>query len=114
MENRKMKANKKILSIIAMTLLVASSLIAVLPNTKAQTSGSVATEVPTFLMLNVAPNPIGVGQQALVNAFMTKPPITAGFRGTGTMYEGIKVEITAPDGTKKTIDMGKSDSTGGT
>lgn len=109
-----MKANQKILSIIALALLVASSLIAALPNTKAQTDSSVATEVPTFLMLNVAPNPIGVGQQALVNAFMTKPPITAGFRGTGTMYEGIKVEVTAPDGTKKTIDMGKSDSTGGT
>lgn len=98
----------------ATILLLAVSMLATLPLSTAQDNGSVATEVPTFLMINVAPNPIGSGQEALVNAFMTKPPITAGFMGTGTMYQGIKVEVTAPDGTKKTLDMGKSDSTGGT
>jgi len=102
------------LAVIATTLLLAISMLSALPLIDAQTDGSVATEVPTFLMINVAPNPIGSGQQALVNAFMTKPPITAGFMGTGTMFEGIKVEVTAPDGTKRTLDMGKSDSTGGT
>jgi hypothetical protein len=89
-------------------------MLSALPLIDAQTDGSVATEVPTFLMINVAPNPIGSGQQALVNAFMTKPPLTAGFMGPGTMVDGIKVEVTAPDGTKRTLDMGKSDSTGGT
>jgi hypothetical protein len=102
------------LAVTITTLLLAISMLSALPLINAQTDGSVATEVPTFLMINVAPNPIGSGQEALVNAFMTKPPITAGFMGTGTMFEGIKVEVTAPDGTKKTLDMGKSDSTGGT
>jgi hypothetical protein len=102
-ENRKMqtKPKHKILSVVAMALLLASSLVAALPIAKAQLSGSVATDVPTFLMLNVAPNPIGVGQEALINAFMTKPPITAGFGGTGINYEGIKIEIIEPDGNKK-------------
>ena len=109
----KMKISK-ISVVIVMVLLLAVSTLSALPIINAQDDGSVATEVPTFLMLNVAPNPIGAGQVALVNAFMTKPPITAGFMGTGTMFEGIKVEVTKPDGTKTTIDMGKSDSTGGT
>ncbi|MCW3984318.1 MAG: PQQ-binding-like beta-propeller repeat protein [Candidatus Bathyarchaeota archaeon] len=109
----KLKISKTLATTVTILFLAMSTLSA-LPAINAQTDGSVATEVPTFLMLNVAPNPIGVGQEALINAFMTKPPITAGFRGTGTMYEGIKVEITKPDGTKATIDMGKSDSTGGT
>jgi hypothetical protein len=115
-ENRKMqtKPKHKILSVVAMALLLASSLVAALPIAKAQLSGSVATDVPTFLMLNVAPNPIGVGQEALINAFMTKPPITAGFGGTGINYEGIKIEIIEPDGNKKTITMPTSDTTGGT
>ena len=86
---------------IAMTLILAIGTLSTLPLIKAQDDGSVATEVPTFLMLNAAPNPIGAGQEALVNAFMTKPPITAGFMGTGTMYEGIKLKsqrLTEPRG----------------
>lgn len=111
----KVKLQKTKISLaFVMVLVLAISMLSTLPLSKAQDDGSVATEVPTFLMLNVAPNPIGVGQEALVNAFMTKPPITAGFMGTGTMYENIEVEVTKPDGTKMTLGPFTSDSTGGT
>jgi len=73
-----------------------------------------ALEVPTFAMLNVAPNPVGVGQTVYINAFMTRPTPTAGMANSGDQYENITVTITAPDGTKQTIGPLRSDSTGGT
>jgi hypothetical protein len=77
------------------------------------TSAADATIIPTFLEINVGPNPIGVGQTALVNVFMTKPPMTGGLGGSGTMYEKMMVEITKPDGTKASLGPFKSDTTGG-
>ncbi len=73
-----------------------------------------ALEVPTFLELNVAPNPVGVSQTAYINAFLSKPPLTAGLGGSGTMYEDITIEVTRPDGSIETFGPYTSDSTGGT
>ena len=81
-----------------------------MPISKADT----ATVIPTFLMLNVSPNPIGIGQTALLNVFLTKPPVTGGLGGSGTMYQDIKILVTHPDGTTETLGPLTSDSTGGT
>lgn len=108
-EKKKMKNKLKI--VISLILMLTMTIpLTILPITKADT----ATEIPTFLLLNVGPNPIGVGQTAQVNAFMSKPPLTAGLGGSGTMYQKITVDVTQPDGTTKTLGPFTSDGTGGT
>lgn len=99
--------NKTMIALILM-LTLAVPLVA-LSATNAQN----ATELATFLLLNVGPNPVGVGQAAQVNAFMSKPTQTAGLGGTGAMYEKITIEVTRPDGTKETLGPYTADSTGG-
>lgn len=103
----KIAKNKTMIALILMLTMVIP--LVALPATKADN----ATELPTFLLLNVGPNPVGVGQTAQVNAFMSKPPMTAGLGGSGTMYEKITIEVTRPDGTKETLGPYKSDGTGG-
>jgi hypothetical protein len=108
-EKRKMQIKNKLFTATAILLLLTMIIpIASLPTTSAD-----ATEIPTFLLLNVGPNPIGVGQDAQVNAFMSKPPMTAGLGGSGTMFKNIKIEVTKPDGSKATLGPYTSDSTGG-
>jgi len=100
---------KKMATVIAVILVLTMTVsLAALPTTNAA-----ATELPTFLLLNVAPNPIGAGQTAQVNAFLSKPPMTAGLGGSGTMYTGITIEVTKSDGSKQTLGPFTSDSTGG-
>jgi PQQ-like domain len=104
----KRMTRNKLATAIAMFLIITMAVTTVaFPPVRAQT-------IPAFLLLNVAPNPIGVGQAAEVNAFLSKPPITASLGGTGDMYTGITVEVTKPDGTKQTLGPFTSDATGGT
>jgi hypothetical protein len=64
------------------------------------------TEIPTFMSVFAAPNPIGVGQLAYVSTIFSKPlPTNHGL--LGDMHEGITIEITAPNG-KKTV-LGPAD-----
>ena len=77
------------------------------------------TELPTHLKLSVAPNPVGEGQTVSVNVFFSKPTPSAGVRGVGTIeagevYEDITVKITKPDGDEETVELAKTDQTGGT
>ncbi|MGB9841445.1 MAG: PQQ-binding-like beta-propeller repeat protein [Candidatus Bathyarchaeales archaeon] len=104
-----MKRTNKVAAAIAVVLLLAAASFAVLVS-KAQLQ---LGEVPTFLYVSVAPNPVGVGQTVYVNAFFSKPPLTAGLAGTGDMYTGVTIEVTKPDGTKQTLGPYKSDPTGG-
>ncbi len=72
-----------------------------------------AVDYPSYLEINVAPNPIGIGQTAYINVFMTKPPSTS-FMGTaGDRYQNITLVITSPDGTKQTLGPYSSDAVGG-
>ena len=102
--------NVKIKTFFALILMLTMVIpLVAFPVTKADN----ATELPTFLLLNVGPNPVGVGQTAQVNAFMSKPPMTAGLGGSGSIYEKITIEVTRPDGIKDTLGPYKSDGTGG-
>ncbi|TRO51944.1 hypothetical protein E2P61_04795 [Candidatus Bathyarchaeota archaeon] len=101
------KHKRKTTAIILMLILTTTMAIAtILPTTQAQV-------LPTFLLLNAAPNPIGVGQEVQVNAFLSKPPIGAGLGGSGVMYQDIRVEVTTPDGQTSTLGERDSDATGG-
>jgi len=102
-----MTKNRIVAAIVMFLMLTMTIAIVAFPTVGAQT-------LPTFLLINVAPNPIGIGQTAQVNAFLSKPPITAGLGGSGDMYKGITVEVTRPDGTKETLGPFTSDATGGT
>ena len=70
-------------------------------------------QVKTFMLISVSPNPVGVGQTAYVNAFLSKPPVSGGMGGDGSTFEGLTVEVTRPDGTKQTLGPYKTDETGG-
>ena len=73
-----------------------------------------AVSIPTYLLISVEPDPIGVGQTVFVNAFLSKPTPTSGMGGVGDHYEGIKIEMVQPDGTKKTLGTYTADAVGGT
>ena len=103
------KINKKIATIPLILILTISALITIIP-ARAQE----ADEFPTYLLLSVAPNPVGQNQVTYVNVFLSKPTETAGMGGTGDMYENITVEMTLPDGTTQIFGPYRSDTTGGT
>jgi len=107
MNNAKIRGNKTLYT-IALILMLTFAVFAVLPIIKA------SIEIPTFALLNVAPNPVGIGQMVYVNAFLSKPTPTAGMAGSGDQYENITIQVIRPDGTKETLGPFRSDSTGGT
>jgi hypothetical protein len=80
------------------------------PNALAQVYFPVGTKIPTYAFINVAPNPIGVGQAATVNFFLATP------METGERPTNMSVIVTYPDGTSKSLGNGNftGDQTGGT
>ena len=108
-------SNKKNLATISLiTILTISAFIAVFPAGAQFDISDGSTSIPTFLMLSAAPNPIDIGQTLYVNPFMTKPPLTGGFGGSGVTYEGIVVEVTKPNGDTVEYEMQPTDTTGET
>ena len=97
----------KIFSISLVILLIVSI------GTFATTMTAQALDIPTYLKIHVEPDPVGVGQEAFISAFMTKPTASAGMGSTGDMYTGITIEITDPDGQKTTMGPYTADTTGG-
>ncbi len=72
-----------------------------------------ALEIPTFIILSVAPDPVGVSQSVFVGAFMTKPAPTTTFV-YGDLYANVTIQIVQPDGTKETKGPYLCDTVGGT
>jgi hypothetical protein len=96
--------------------IVAASLILML--TIIMTLGTLPTtvqalEIPTYLILSVAPNPVGMNQPVYVGAFMSKPTPTASFV-YGDLYANLTIQIVRPDGTKETKGPFLGDAVGGT
>jgi len=92
---------------LLLVLTIAMTLASFLPAVQAY------EEIPTFLLLSAAPNPVGVGQTTYVNVFLSKPPPTAGLGGAGALYEGLTVEMVRPDGNKQVFGPYRSDAVGG-
>ena len=72
-----------------------------------------SVDLDTYLLINASPNPVGVGQIAYVNVFLSKPPVNAGMMGSGDKYEDITINVVRPDGTKQTLGPFTSDVVGG-
>jgi hypothetical protein len=90
---------KKTQAILAFVLILTMAALMVIIPAGAQMPDT----VPTFIQLNVAPNPVGRGQTLFINAFMTKPAVTAEVGGGGIRYENITVEMVKPDGNNYTF-----------
>jgi hypothetical protein len=101
---------KKTQAMIAFVLIVTITALTVVVPAGAQ----IPDEIPTFLQLNVSPNPVGRGQTLFINAFMTKPAVTAEVGGGGIRYEDITIKMTKPDGSTHTFGPLRGDPTGGT
>ncbi|MGA2681468.1 MAG: hypothetical protein ABSF44_06675 [Candidatus Bathyarchaeia archaeon] len=69
--------------------------------------------IPTWMEIQVSPNPVGVGQPIYMQAFLDKPTPTAGVGGVGDLYHGLAINITAPDGTVTHMGPYTADVTGG-
>jgi len=67
--------------------------------------------VPTNTYIAVSPNPVGVGQQAIITGWVNPAPPTATTDG-GDRWQGLTVTIVRPDGTQETLGPFRSNSTG--
>jgi outer membrane protein assembly factor BamB len=72
-----------------------------LPNIFTVVAHTPSWSVPTYAYLSVAPNPVGVNQQVAIMMWIDKTAPTAAGIG-GDRWQGYRIEITAPDGTKET------------
>ena len=101
------KLNKKS-AIILLTAILMLSMLVAMHSTLGQVVPPTGSHIPTYARINVAPNPIGVGQTVNVNFFLATPLETSEFPVNMTVVE------TDPDGTVKTLGPYTGDTTGGT
>jgi hypothetical protein len=98
--------NGKLIAIAISMLFVLSILMA----TNAATFPG--TKIPVWAYLQVVPDQLGVGQQALLVMWIDKPPPTA--NGIyGDRWIDMTITITKPDGSQETLGPFKSDDAGG-
>ncbi len=69
--------------------------------------------IPNYAFINVAPDPAGLGQIVTIGMWLQLIPPTAS-GATGDRWEGFKVTVTKPDGSKEFLGPFTSDDTGGT
>jgi hypothetical protein len=106
-----LRAKKSVLRVIALiTLLVASSLFAVLPLANAHTP---SWEIPTYAYVVISPNPIGANQTAFIVMWLDKPPPTAA-GAEGDRWTGFTITVTKPDGKTEKLGPFTSDATSST
>jgi hypothetical protein len=97
---------------IALAILLISSII-ICSIASAVSAHNPPQNIQTLAFLNVAPNPIGVGQTVTVNFWLNQPPPTA--NGVyGDRWNNLTVVVTNPNGTTQTLGPFSSDATGGT
>ena len=88
--------------------IVASILATPLPLASGQQSIPAGTHIATYPKINVAPNPIGVGQTVSVNFYLATPLIDS------SRPVNMTVKITDPSGQVETMGPYTGDTTGGT
>jgi hypothetical protein len=82
---------------IVLTISIGASTI-LIPNTTAHTP---AQQIPTYAYVQAVPNPVGVGQAALIYMWVDKIPDGAQL-GNSIRFQNYQLKITAPDGTVQT------------
>ena len=91
--------SKNISFLIAMILTISIGASAILiPQVNAHTP---AWQIPTFAYVQAVPNPVGVGQSALIYMWVDKIPDGAQL-GNNIRFQNYQLTITAPDGTVET------------
>ena len=103
----KMIRNKTMAILIALILMLTP--LFALPTANAHTP---AWTISTYAFINVAPNPVGVGQTAYVNFWLDKVPPTAEGHW-GMMWHNFKVTVTKPNEDTETLGPFSSDAAGG-
>jgi len=68
-------------------------------------------EIRTYAYIVASPNPVGVGQTALVVFWLDSYPPTASGAG-GDRWRNLEIEVTKPDGSKQTLGPFTSDPVG--
>jgi hypothetical protein len=106
-----MVQKSKMLTAIALILTMAVAMI--VASTSVTNAQEIPAQIPTFLLLSVAPSTVGVNQHVYINVFFSKPMLTTSLGGTGDRYENVSIVITRPDGTKETIGPKTADAVGG-
>jgi outer membrane protein assembly factor BamB len=95
---------------IAISILFVLSIVATIPQTDAALFPG--TTIPVWAYLQVVPDTVGLGQNALMVMWIDKPPPTA--NGIfGDRWIGMTIEIVKPDGGKVTLGPFMSDDAGG-
>ena len=89
-------------------LTISVPIFALMPNANAHDP---LWKMPTYTYISAAPNPIGVGQTAIIVFWVDKlPPTAAGHAGDRWFFY---VDVTKPDETKETVGPFTSDPVGG-
>jgi hypothetical protein len=94
-----MQIRKNKTAAIAIAILLSLSMVAsisLLPQASAHTP---AWNIPTYAFINVAPNPIGVGQRAVIIIWLDKLYGPDAGLGNNYRFHNYNLTITAPDGT---------------
>jgi hypothetical protein len=95
-------------------IVLTAPMIMMIGQASAQTSSPV--NLPTFLYVNAAPSPVGVGQTVYITLFFTKPVTLLNYNNfinAGSALTNLKVNIIKPDGTNQTLGPYTTDTTGG-
>jgi len=91
------------LTVLLLMFAMTISIVAI-PTAKAQAGSS----LQTYAIIGATPNPVGVGQETLIDFGITQP------LGDATQsWTGITVTVTHPDGTTETLGPFRTDATGG-
>jgi len=100
-----LKNKSKVYSVSLLLVLTIAATLVALPAANAHTP---PWNVPTYAFIVASPNPVGVGQTAVVIFWLDKLPPTAAGAG-GDRWRNLKVEVTKPNGDKQTLGPFTSD-----
>jgi hypothetical protein len=108
----KMHKLKNKTTAIVITLLLTFSMATALAIPKVNAANFPGTTIPTWAYLQVVPDQVGLGQNALMVMWIDKPPPTA--NGIlGDRWVNMTIKITDPDGVVTSLGPFKSDDAGG-
>ena len=110
----KTKTLKNKTAMILLTTLLVISMIAALKPSFGQVYFPVGTHVPSYAQINVAPNPVGIGQTVTVNMYLAVPLETSSNTLSSDRGANYTLYITDPNGVKSTYGPFTVDATGGT
>ena len=113
MKMTKMKFSKNKIAAMTISVLFVLSMTASIMIMPTASAHNPPISIPTYSFLNVAPNPIGLGQSVQVNMWLDKVPPTA--QGEyGDRWHNITVTVTHPDGSTEKLGPFTTDATGST